>query len=63
MKKASFLKFNLNEKNKKREFQSSELVKSFARIHGFEDKLTAFEIKELPLKTIWTNLFSWKLKA
>ena len=33
-------------KNKKREFQSSELVKSFARIHGFEDKLTAFEIKD-----------------
>ncbi|MBD3905371.1 hypothetical protein NAL32_12660 [Chryseobacterium sp. Ch-15] len=33
-------------KNKKREFQSSELVKSFARIHGFEDKLVAFEIKD-----------------
>ena len=33
-------------KNKKREFQSSELVKSFARIHGFEDKLIAFEIKD-----------------
>jgi len=33
-------------KNKKREFQSSELVKSFARIHGFEHKLIAFEIKD-----------------
>lgn len=33
-------------KSKKREFQSSELVKSFARIHGFEDKLLALEIKE-----------------
>lgn len=33
-------------RNKKREFQSSELVKSFARIHGFEDKLIAFEIKD-----------------
>jgi len=33
-------------RNKKREFQSSELVKSFARIHGFEDKLVAFEIKD-----------------
>ncbi len=33
-------------KNKKREFQSSELVKYFARIHGFEDKLIAFEIKD-----------------
>lgn len=30
---------------KKREFQSSELVKSFAKIHGFEDKLKAFEVK------------------
>ena len=33
-------------KNKKREFQSSELVKSFARIHGFEDKLIAFDVKD-----------------
>ncbi|KFF00740.1 hypothetical protein IX39_08990 [Chryseobacterium formosense] len=33
-------------RNKKREFQSSELVKSFARIYGFEDKLIAFEIKD-----------------
>ena len=33
-------------KKKKREFQSSELVKSFARIYGFEDKLLAFEIKD-----------------
>ncbi len=33
-------------KRKKREFQSSELVKSFAKIYGFEDKLIAFEIKD-----------------
>lgn len=33
-------------RNKKREFQSSELVKSFARIYGFEHKLIAFEIKD-----------------
>ncbi|KMQ64662.1 hypothetical protein ACM46_10470 [Chryseobacterium angstadtii] len=33
-------------RNKKREFQSSELVQSFARIHGFEHKLIAFEIKD-----------------
>ena len=33
-------------RNKKREFQSSGLVKSFARIYGFEDKLLAFEIKD-----------------
>lgn len=31
---------------KRREFQSSELVKSFARIYGLEDKLLAFEIKD-----------------
>ena len=31
---------------KKREFQSSEPVKSFAKIYGFEDKLLAFEIKD-----------------
>lgn len=31
---------------KKREFQSSELVKSFARLYGFEDKLLAFEVKD-----------------
>ena len=31
---------------KKREFRSSELVKSFARIYGFEDKLLAFEVKD-----------------
>lgn len=31
---------------KKREFQSSELVKSFAKIHGFEEKLLAFEVKD-----------------
>lgn len=31
---------------KKREFLSSELVKSFAKIHGFEDKLLAFEVKD-----------------
>ncbi|WP_297982445.1 hypothetical protein [uncultured Chryseobacterium sp.] len=31
---------------KKREYQSSELVKSFAKIYGFEDKLLAFEVKD-----------------
>ena len=33
-------------KRKKREYQSSELVKSFAKIYGFEDKLLAFEVKD-----------------
>ncbi len=31
---------------KKREYQSSELVKAFAKIYDFEDKLIAFEIKD-----------------
>ncbi|WP_374364889.1 hypothetical protein [Cloacibacterium sp.] len=30
---------------KKREYQSSELVKSFAKIYGFEDKLMAIQVK------------------
>lgn len=33
-------------KRKKREYQSSELVKKFAKIYGFEDKLLALEIKD-----------------
>ncbi len=33
-------------KKKKREYQSSELVKSFSKIYGFEDKLLAFEVKD-----------------
>ncbi|MEC5394860.1 DciA family protein [Bergeyella sp. RCAD1439] len=32
-------------RRKKREYQSSDLVKTFAKIHGFEDKLLAFEVK------------------
>ena len=35
-----------NDMKKKREYQSSELVKSFAKIYGFEDKLLAFEVKD-----------------
>lgn len=31
---------------KKREFKSSDLVKSFAKIYGFDDKLLAFEVKD-----------------
>lgn len=49
MRKVRFLKFNHPAKamryKKKREFQSSELVKSFAKIYGFEDKLLALEVK------------------
>jgi hypothetical protein len=45
-------------KNKKREYQSSELVKSFARIHGFEDKLVAFEIKDFLEEYLDESLFT-----
>lgn len=43
---------------KKREFQSSELVKSFARIYGFEDKLLAFEVKEFLHEYLSDGLFN-----
>ncbi|MBK1897176.1 hypothetical protein [Chryseobacterium paridis] len=45
-------------KRKKREFQSSDLVKSFARIHGFEDKLIAFEIKDFLEDYLDESLFN-----
>lgn len=44
-------------KNKKREYQSSDLVKSFARIYGFEDKLIAFEIKDFLEEYLDESLF------
>lgn len=43
---------------KKREYLSSELVKSFARIHGFEDKLKAFEIKDFLEDYLSEDLFN-----
>lgn len=42
---------------KKREFQSSELVKSFARVYGFEDKLLAFEVKDFLNEYLNDELF------
>ena len=45
-------------RNKKREFHSSELVKSFARIYGFEDKLLAFEIKDFLEEYLDESLFN-----
>lgn len=45
-------------KKKKREFQSSELVKSFARLYGFEDKLLAFEVKDLLHEYLNDDLFN-----
>ena len=43
---------------KKREFQSSELLSSFAKIYGFEDKLKAFEIKDFLENYLSEDLFS-----
>lgn len=43
---------------KKREYQSSELLKSFAKIHGFEDKLTAFRIKDFLGEYLDESLFT-----
>ncbi len=42
---------------KKREYQSSELVKAFAKIHGFEDKLLAFEVKDFLQDYLDNTLF------
>ena len=43
---------------KKREFQSSELVKSMAKIYGFEDVLTAFKIKDFLQEYLNEMLFN-----
>ena len=43
---------------KKREYQSSELIKSFAKIYGFEEKLKAFEIKDFLEDYLSEDLFS-----
>ena len=43
---------------KKREYQSSELVNSFTKIYGFEDKLKAFEIKDFLEDYLSNDLFS-----
>lgn len=43
---------------KKREYQSSELVKSFAKIYGFEDKLLALEVKDFLSEYLHEDLFS-----
>jgi len=64
MRKVSFSNYNpfdvtefIMKKNKKREYQSSDLVKSFARIYGFEDKLIAFEIKDFLEEYLDESLF------
>lgn len=45
-------------KRKKREFHSSELVKAFAKIYHFEDKLLALEVKEYLKEYLDEGLFS-----
>lgn len=45
-------------KKKKREYQSSELVQSFARLYGFENKLLAFEVKDFLHEYLNDALFS-----
>ena len=40
------LRYARKDMKKKREYQSSELVKSFAKIYGFEDKLLALQVKD-----------------
>ncbi|SHK56772.1 hypothetical protein [Epilithonimonas mollis] len=43
---------------KKREYLSSELMNSFAKIYGFEDKLKAFEIRDFLEDYLSDDLFS-----
>lgn len=43
---------------KKREYQSSELVKSFAKLYGFEEKLKALEVQEFLQEYLNDSLFS-----
>ncbi|WP_370899252.1 hypothetical protein [Chryseobacterium gossypii] len=45
-------------KKKKREYQSSELVRSFAKMYGFEDKLLAFEIRDFLEEYLDESLFN-----
>ncbi len=42
---------------KKREYQSSELVKAFAKIYGFENKLLALEVKSFLAEYMGTESF------
>jgi hypothetical protein len=42
---------------KRREYESSDLVKSFARIYGFEEKLKAFEVKDFLQNYLDDSLF------
>lgn len=50
-------------RRKKREYQSSELVKSFAKIYGFENKLIAFEVKDFLEDYLDESLFAEIVKV
>ena len=43
---------------KKREYQSSEVVKALAIMYGFEDKLLAFEVKDFLHEYLNDDLFN-----
>lgn len=43
---------------KKREYSSSELVKSFAKLYGFEDKLLALQVKDFLKEYLDETLFN-----
>ena len=45
-------------KKKNREFQSSDLVKSFAKIYGFDDKLIAIRTKDFLEDYLDSAMFS-----
>lgn len=44
--------------SKKREYKSSELIKSLSKIYGFEEKLLAFEIKDFFRELLDSKSFS-----
>ncbi|MDO4224689.1 MAG: DciA family protein [Bergeyella zoohelcum] len=43
---------------KRREYQASELVKSMAKIYGFEQKMKALEIKDFMQNDLSATLFN-----
>ncbi len=43
---------------KRRSYTSSELVQSLAKIHGFEEKLLAFEVRDFLQEYLDASLFS-----
>lgn len=52
------LRYARKDMKKKREYNSSELVKSFAKLYGFEDKLLALQVKDFLKDYLDEALFS-----